>query len=415
MKANNEVQAIQKNQIQQIIDNNQLKELFLSKMDDNEVQGKNRFEDFNDLALIAHFLTADKHLVVERNRTQQTMDIYSKVLMAFYNHVVIYEKEIEIDIQEPVLLSNGEYSLLRSLQPRHIRRYVDWFQNKSPHVMQRNKPYKLSSLAQKLTIIKSFLKALYTWEVISKPIHLEIKSTSVTAEDRPNRDAGTAHVLLLLKTFEKHKNVTMFAIIHFLTTTGIRNQEMCNLKVGNIQYDKINNQYTMRIIAKGNKQRIIPLLDKTLRSVNLFRHARGFEKIDATTLNRLNPNEPVFATNRGSAYSPSYLIQYIHRQIENLQDEDAATVKEMFSYREHERPHDKNSPIVQKEMVITPHLFRHAFAIISSKINKIDVYSISRSLGHSSITTTQIYLEKVFEAEGNVIHQWDASALGDYI
>ena len=31
-----------------------------------------------------------------------------------------------------------------------------------------------------------------------------------------------------------------FAMIHILTTTGLRNEEFCNLKVGDLQYDSIN-------------------------------------------------------------------------------------------------------------------------------------------------------------------------------
>ena len=63
---------------------------------------------------------------------------------------------------------------------------------------------------------------------------------------------------------------------------------------------------------------------------------------------------------------------------------------------------------------ITPHYFRHAFAIIS-RLNKVDVYDIMRSLGHERLETTEIYLAKTFEKENHAIHSWKPELFGQYI
>ncbi|WP_338656119.1 hypothetical protein V6B14_07845 [Sporosarcina psychrophila] len=65
-------------------------------------------------------------------------------------------------------------------------------------------------------------------------------------------------------------------------------------------------------------------------------------------------------------------------------------------------------------MKVTPHVFRHVFAIIS-KINRGDIYDIMRSLGHDKFETTMIYLEKIFEKERHAIHAWKPDIFGDYI
>ncbi|MFF2290273.1 tyrosine-type recombinase/integrase [Peribacillus butanolivorans] len=62
---------------------------------------------------------------------------------------------------------------------------------------------------------------------------------------------------------------------------------------------------------------------------------------------------------------------------------------------------------------IGPHTFRHAFAIISH-LNGVDVYQIMKSLGHEQLSTTEIYLEKVFEKERHAIHLWK-DVFGEYI
>ncbi|MFD4820675.1 tyrosine-type recombinase/integrase [Peribacillus butanolivorans] len=63
---------------------------------------------------------------------------------------------------------------------------------------------------------------------------------------------------------------------------------------------------------------------------------------------------------------------------------------------------------------IGPHTFRHAFAIISH-LNGVDVYQIMKSLGHEQLSTTEIYLEKVFEKERHAIHLWKSDVFGEYM
>ncbi|MGG0288247.1 hypothetical protein ABEY41_24740 [Peribacillus butanolivorans] len=59
-------------------------------------------------------------------------------------------------------------------------------------------------------------------------------------------------------------------------------------------------------------------------------------------------------------------------------------------------------------------IFRHAIAIISH-LNGVDVYQIMKSLGHEQLSTTEIYLEKIFEKERHAIHLWKSDVLGVYI
>ncbi|WP_075618000.1 hypothetical protein [Paenisporosarcina indica] len=100
----------------------------------------------------------------------------------------------------------------------------------------------------------------------------------------------------------------------------------------------------------------------------------------------------MFTTNTGKAYTPSYLSQYLTEQIEKS-----------------DLPFIKNC-----DNKIGPYISSCTFAIIS-KINKADLYDITRSLGHEKIVTTMIYLEKIFEMERHAIHSWSSEMLGEYI
>lgn len=390
---------------------NSIKPILRDQIEKNEASSFYEFEGFNDTMILCHYLYRDTHINKNRGKSKSTIETYRKVIVQFILDCHKYSLDIGIDITSPVVLKNGEVSLFKSLGKRHMQRYVDWLNTKSPYA-QKNGPYKPASLSQKVNILKGFFKKLFEWNYIDFPLHLGFQSTSLTEADRPNRDAGAKHVKYLLQLFEETGNVPMFSIIHVLTTTGIRNAEFCRLKVGDVVYDSINESYYINIIAKGNKLRQVPLRKKTLDSINLFRYVRGLPSFSEAV--KTDPNAPLFTTNKGTAYDPSYLSKYFQRQIDGLPKEKRDELRHVFAYNERENPLDENSPIVQKEMKITPHMFRHSFAIIS-KQSGVELQRISQSLGHENLQTTKIYLEKVMALESHAINSWDDSIFGEYI
>lgn len=80
-------------------------------------------------------------------------------------------------------------------------------------------------------------------------------------------------------------------------------------------------------------------------SIKEFRKIRGLAPSEA-----VEKDSPLFATKTGNAYSPSYLDQIFKREFSNI----------------------------ESDKVITPHIFRHAFAIISH-INGADIYKMEIS------------------------------------
>lgn len=94
--------------------------------------------------------------------------------------------------------------------------------------------YSIATLERKTTILKSFFKQLYESKYIHERLHEGFKSISVTSNDRLNRDMGPSEVLDILRYFEEDNNPIMFALIHLLVTTGMRNEELCKLNVEHI-------------------------------------------------------------------------------------------------------------------------------------------------------------------------------------
>ena len=133
-------------------------------------------------------------------------------------------------------------------------------------------------------------------------------------------------------------------ILELLFATGMRISELCSLKADRFDF----NDYIIKIYGKGSKEicnaNVRRLIDKYIITIKP-------EENEFFFINRLH--------NRLSEQSVRYMI------------DDYA----------------KNARINQH---ITPHMFRHSFATLLLE-EDVDIRYIQQMLGHSSITTTQIY------------------------
>lgn len=373
--------TLNRNQIMNLISHSSDLARLQFKLDEAEKYNRLPFDDFNDVEMIQWYLYRRKHLHMKNERSERTIYEYKREIAMFIEQLLTYADEIDVDFATFV-----DGSLFKSLQSRHLRKYQEWLTTKSKYV-EKNGSYSPATLERKTAILRSFFSFLYEVNYIKDPIYKGFRIASVRKDDRPNRDLGPHEVVTLLNYFKKIKHPVMFGIIHVLTTTGLRNEEFCALKVKDMRKDVIHGGYYLDVLGKGYKRRQIPLKEKVVTSIYHFREARGLLPIEKAPL-----KDPLFTTSTGRAFSPSYLSQYVKSQIEQLDD---------FS-------------LADPSIKLTPHVFRHAFAIIS-KLNGVDVYDIMRSLGHEKIETTMIYLEKVFEKERHAIHAWDPKAFGDFI
>jgi len=351
------------------------------RLDLAEKNHESPFADFSDVEMIQWFLFRKEHLDREHDKSPRTIKEYERELGQFVEQLIRYAGEIHVDMDEII-----EGSIFKSLAPRHIRRYQTWLAEKSPYVLKKG-AYSSAALARKTTIIKNFLQFLYEAKYITTPLHEGLLTATVRKDGRPNRDLGPQEVIQLLQYFQEIHHPVAFALIHILTTTGLRNEELCKLTVRSLQADSISGGYYLDVLGKGNKRRQIPLKEKTVRSIQLIRQARGLEPLTTA-----NPDSPLVTTNTGKAYTPSYLSQFLTKVIK-----------------------ETNLPfLAHRSSPVGPHTFRHAFAIISHK-SGVDIYQIMRSLGHEKIETTMIYLEKVFAKEQHAIHSWKPEVFGEFI
>lgn len=348
-------------------------------VDDNEKYGKTQFEGFSDVDMIFWFIHQRKNISATKETNDRTKYEYERELQQFIANILEFAPIIGIDVT-----SEFSDSLLKLIDSRHLRRYQEWLTKESPHVKEKG-PYSPATLARKTTILKSFFTFLHSSGYSPNDAAKGFRSATVNADDRPNRDLGPNEVTEILDTLEQ-EDLRFYTIVLTLVTTGLRNEELCTLTLDSIKRDFINGEYYFEVVGKGNKRRDVPIKPNLLEKLHYYRECYALSSIHDK-----NKKQPLFCTRSGKAYKPTYLAQSLSKLFNKL---DFPTID-------------------QASLHITAHTFRHAYAIISH-INKVDIYTIMRSLGHEKIDTTMIYLAKITSRSNNAIHSWSSTTLGKH-
>lgn len=140
------------------------------------------------------------------------------------------------------------------------------------------------------------------------------------------------------------------AVLELLFATGARVSEICSLTPNAVN----TVDYTIKIYGKGSKERIIQIENDDVK-----RAVDNYQKLFSKEIN-----------------SCGYF--FVNRLHHRLTDQ---SVREMIN---------KYSKLAGSSIHITPHMFRHSFATLLLE-EDVDIRYIQKLLGHSSITTTQIY------------------------
>ena len=142
------------------------------------------------------------------------------------------------------------------------------------------------------------------------------------------------------------------AMLEVLYATGLRVSELVNLRVGQVNLT----QGVIRVVGKGNRERLIPLGEEAVRWLGGFiTSARGEILLDRTT-------DYLFPTRRGDRMTRQAFWHIIKR-------------------------YARKSGVDRE---LSPHTLRHAFA--THLLNHgADLRVVQMLLGHSDLSTTQIY------------------------
>ncbi|MFR9620912.1 MAG: site-specific tyrosine recombinase/integron integrase [Rikenellaceae bacterium] len=263
------------------------------------------------------------YIKLERGLAQNSVDSYLRDVTHFANHIV------------------EEYDLHpRFVEQQHIDQYIS-------HIFDLG--LQSSSTARRISAIKSLFEYLITDGVI--------KSSPAQNIETPQPSRHLPDVLTLQDIDQiiesiptsTTKGVRDRAIIELLYSCGLRASELTTLQLNDLFFD----EGYIRVVGKGDKQRLVPISDLACQRINDYLELRGNDNSIENTL---------FLNNRG-------------RQLTRVM---IFTLVKNYTLR------------AGINASVSPHTFRHSFATHLLE-GGASIRQVQELLGHESITTTEIY------------------------
>jgi len=219
-----------------------------------------------------------------------------------------------------------------------------------------------STLARKLSSIKQFYKFLLNDGTIDKNPALVIDTPKL--HKKIPKYLNEAEVEILIQTAHNDKSaegLRLTALLETLYASGMRVTELVSLKTSNMQIMFKDKKASLRnyliIKGKGNKERVVPLGRSAIEALEAYLDIR-----DMFTADKFNTF--LFPSSSKGGYLTR---QRFHQLLKEL-----ATKANL----------DKEK--------VSPHILRHSFA--SHLLNGgANLKIVQELLGHSDISTTQIY------------------------
>jgi integrase/recombinase XerD len=240
------------------------------------------------------------------------------------------------------------------------------------YLASMNASHKPQSIKRKLAVLGAFFKFIeeeYGQKNPFSRLHIKMKqpillprTISLNTIQRLLETVYNKLHLYKESSCQYKELVRDIAVLELLFATGMRVSELCGLSAQNLDLEG----GFVRIMGKGLKERIVHIGNSDVITALL-----GYERLFAS---RILEAGSFFINRRGKQLS----TQSVRLMIAKYTKEAAIPIH------------------------ITPHMFRHSFATLLLE-QDVDIRYIQQLLGHSSITTTQIYTYVSLEKQRSIL------------
>lgn len=271
------------------------------------------------------------HLENVRNYSKNTIISYKDALSSFSGFL----KERKLSVNPPFEYSRSD-----------MRDYlVD---------LKQRKKLKDTTIAHRVFVLRSFFKFL------QRKGKAEVNPASFLISPKKRKSLPTfltttqMEELLKLPPREDVWGLRDSSILELFYSTGMRLSELADLKLSTIDFD----QELIKVWGKGDKERIIPVGEEALAALKSYLDKRNSDLKDPAIVD----SEVLFLNRSGKKLTSRSIARIVKKHAQKVSE-------------------DKKT---------SPHKLRHTFAthLLDSGM---DIMAVKDLLGHSSLSTTQIY------------------------
>lgn len=219
-------------------------------------------------------------------------------------------------------------------------------------VYLRGKGLEINSISRNLVAVKMFYRFLLMEGLIKEDTTSMIEFPRVSKKLPHVLSSREINLLLDEANFKGKLGLRDQAVLELFYATGLRVSELIYLKINDINMENC----MLKCLGKGSKERIIPFGNKANQSLRLYLD-RARPKLVKNT-----DEDALFLNSRGKSLSRQGVFYLV-------------------------KLYAKKAKIEKK---VTPHTLRHTLATHLLE-NGADLRSVQEMLGHSDISTTQIY------------------------
>jgi len=281
---------------------------------------------------------------------------YEKLIAAFTRHLEI-ERSLSIhtiraylgDLES--LLTHLESIGVADISQLELVHLRSWLAN------QQIKGGARTTLSRRAVSVRLFTK----WAVKNKYLAKDVAATLATPKGHRTlpevleiADAKTAMDSLATRAAEEESPISLrdAAMVELLYATGARVAELCGLDLSDIDYDR----QTIRVLGKGNKERMIPLGNPAMKALN------AWLKDGRDSVKNSQSENAVFLGARGKRIDQRTVRTVVYNALEAIEGIER----------------------------MGPHALRHSAATHLLE-GGADLRTVQEILGHASLATTQIY------------------------
>lgn len=276
-------------------------------------------------------------------KSKKTVDEYYIDLRTFFRYLKKSRKLVSDDIEfENIKIDDVDLDLIKSVTLNDAYEYMDY--------LYRDRQNHSAARARKCSSLKGFFDFLYSKK------HL-INSNPIAQLEVPKRKKALPKYLTLEQSIEllnavegKYKERD-YAILTLFLNCGLRVSEMAGLN-----YTDIRNDKTMRVVGKGNKERVVYLNSACIDAINDYMKVRPVDDV--------KDKKALFISRNNRRMSVKTIQAMVYKYL---------------------------AKIGLDAQGYSCHKLRHTAATLMYQHGGVDVRVLKEVLGHENLGTTEIY------------------------